>query len=119
MASRVVPATSEVITRVSPTAALTRDDLPTFGSPTNAIVNTSSSPLLSSPAQTRAMPGYFPVSYGDGFCAITSVPWCGKQGLTRTVMTIHHYSSSPVCSPGLSPFASAACGGRPSGQWGQ
>ena len=37
MASRVVPAMSETITRSSPSSRLTSDDLPTFGLPVTAI----------------------------------------------------------------------------------
>ena len=57
MASRVVPATFDTITRSSPSIALTKLDFPTFGRPIklNLMMSlSSSSPLSSGKALTAA-----------------------------------------------------------------
>ncbi len=73
IASRVVPARSETITRSSPTKRLTSDDLPTLGRPITARRTASSAldelPSGSGPAATirsSRSPGAEPLGRGDG-----------------------------------------------------
>src|SRR3954453_17048152 len=66
IASRVVPATSETITRSEPSRRLTSVDLPTFGRPTSARRARASLSAVRPPADRRgaqlaALPGGLPL----------------------------------------------------------
>ena len=119
MASRVVPGMAETMLRSSPRSALSSEDLPTFGRPTNAIAGGSSSSAAIAASQRAETSSADPASgesassssssSSSGSTSFSGAPTTYGVGRARAISLAQASASS---SRSLRAFSASLSGGR-------